>query len=130
MEFRILGPTEVLDGGRRVPLPSGRGRALLALLVLHAGEPVSADRLIDELWGEGPPQTARTVVHGLVSRLRHVGPTKSFEAFRDEIGPGVEGAHLPVCGFFAEVLPAATSSVPGCGGPRRAPVLGRALANR
>jgi len=70
MEFLILGPTEVLDGGRRVPLPSGRGRALLALLVLHAGEPVSADRLIDELWGEDPPLTARTVVHGLVSRLR------------------------------------------------------------
>ena len=72
MEFRILGPTEVLDRGRRVPLPSGRGRALLVLLVLHAGEPVSADRLIDELWGEDPPPTARTVVHGLVSRLRRV----------------------------------------------------------
>ena len=70
MEFRILGPTEVLAGGRLVPLPSGRGRALLALLVLHAGEPVSADRLIDELWGEDPPPTARTVVYGLVSRLR------------------------------------------------------------
>ncbi|MGH2381010.1 MAG: BTAD domain-containing putative transcriptional regulator, partial [Candidatus Limnocylindria bacterium] len=72
MEFRILGPTEVVDGERRVPLPSGRGRALLALLALHAGEPVSADRLIDELWGEDPPPTARTVVHGLVSRLRGV----------------------------------------------------------
>jgi DNA-binding SARP family transcriptional activator len=72
VEFRILGPTEVLDEGRRVSLPGGRGRALLALLVLHAGDPVSADRLIDELWGEGPPQTARTVVHGLVSRLRGV----------------------------------------------------------
>ena len=72
MEFRILGPTEVLDGGRRRPLPSGRGRALLALLALQAGEPVSADRLIDELWGDDPPPTARTVVHGLVSRLRRV----------------------------------------------------------
>ena len=68
MEFRIRGPTEVLDGGRRVPLPSGRGRALLVLLVLHSGEPVSTDRLIDELWGEDPPPTARTVVHGLVSK--------------------------------------------------------------
>ena len=72
MEFRILGPTEVLDGGRRLPLPSGRGRALLALLALHAGEPISADRLIDELWGEEPPPTARTVVQNLVSRLRRV----------------------------------------------------------
>jgi DNA-binding SARP family transcriptional activator len=72
MEFRILGATEVLDGRRRIQLPSGRGRALLALLALHAGEPVSADRLMDELWGEDPPPTARTVVHGLVSRLRRV----------------------------------------------------------
>src|SRR5712691_3843726 len=63
---------EVLDLNRRVDLPSGRGRALLALLVLHAGEAVSADRLIDELWGEHPPATASTVIQGLVSRLRKV----------------------------------------------------------
>jgi DNA-binding SARP family transcriptional activator len=83
MEFRILGLMEVLDGGRRLPLPRGRGRALLALLVLHAGEPVSADRLIDELWGESPPPTARTVVHGLVSRLRSV-----LEPGRGKARPG------------------------------------------
>jgi DNA-binding SARP family transcriptional activator len=83
MEFRILGPTEVLDGERQVPLPGGRGRALLAMLVLHAGEPVSADRLIDELWGESPPPTARTVVHGLVSRLRGV-----LEPGRGKARPG------------------------------------------
>jgi DNA-binding SARP family transcriptional activator len=80
MEFRILGPTEVLDGGRRVLLPSGRGRALLALLALHAGDPVSADRLIDELWGEDPPSTARTVIHGLVSRLRRLLEPRSGKA--------------------------------------------------
>ncbi|MFN2524738.1 MAG: BTAD domain-containing putative transcriptional regulator [Actinomycetota bacterium] len=70
MEIRILGSTEVLDGTRRVELPWGRGRALLALLILHAGEAVPAERLIDELWGEHPPPTAGTVVQGLVSRLR------------------------------------------------------------
>jgi DNA-binding SARP family transcriptional activator len=70
LEFQILGSMEVLDGTRRVDLPAGRGRALLALLVLHAGETVSAERLIDELWGEHPPATAPTVVQGLVSRLR------------------------------------------------------------
>ena len=85
MEFRILGPTEVLDGGRRVPLPSGRGRALLVLLVLHAGQPVSADRLIDELWGEGPPPTARTVVHGLVSKLRGLLEPSSGKARLDTL---------------------------------------------
>lgn len=70
MEFLILGSTEVLDGNRRMALPTGRGRALLALLILHAGQPVSGERLIDELWGEHPPPTARTVLHGHVSRLR------------------------------------------------------------
>jgi DNA-binding SARP family transcriptional activator len=70
MEFRILGSTEVLHGARRIAIPSGRGRALLALLILHAGQPVSAERLIDELWGEHPPPTARTVLHGHVARLR------------------------------------------------------------
>ena len=70
MEFRILGPLEVLDDGRPVALPGGRGRALLALLILHAGEVISADRLIDELWGESPPPTATTALQGLVSTLR------------------------------------------------------------
>ena len=70
MEFRILGSMEVLDGARRVELPSGRGLSLLGLLTLHAGEPVAAERLIDELWGGDPPVTAATVVQGLVSRLR------------------------------------------------------------
>jgi DNA-binding SARP family transcriptional activator/tetratricopeptide (TPR) repeat protein len=70
VEFRILGPLEVLDDGRPVALAGGRGRALLALLILHAGEVVPADRLIDELWGENPPPTATTALQGLVSNLR------------------------------------------------------------
>jgi DNA-binding SARP family transcriptional activator len=70
VEFRVLGQLEVLDGDQRVPLPRGRGRALLALLVLRAGEVVSTDRLIDWLWGETPPPTAITALHGLVSTLR------------------------------------------------------------
>ena len=81
MDFRILGSTEVLDGTRRVELPAGRGRALLALLILHAGEPVAADRIVDELWGEDPPRTADTVVQGLVSRLR-----RAFEPGRGRGG--------------------------------------------
>src|SRR2546428_552211 len=48
MEFRILGSMEVLDGTRRIDLPAGRARALLALLVLHAGETVPAERPIEE----------------------------------------------------------------------------------
>jgi DNA-binding SARP family transcriptional activator len=70
MDFRLLGVTEVLAETGPVELPSGRGRALLAILALQAGRPVPTDRLVDELWRGLPPATAVTVVHGLVSRLR------------------------------------------------------------
>src|SRR5213593_1763090 len=61
---------EVVDEGRRLELPAGRARALLALLVLHVGQVVTAERLIDDLWGEQPPPTANTIVQGLISKLR------------------------------------------------------------
>ena len=70
MQFRILGSLEVRDDDRLVPLPAGRARALLALLILRAGEVVSADRLVDDLWGETPPPTAGKALQGLVSALR------------------------------------------------------------
>lgn len=70
MEFRILGPLEVIDGERPVALPKGRARALLGFLILHAAEVLSTDRLIDALWGETPPKTAITVLQGLVLNLR------------------------------------------------------------
>src|SRR4249920_3571150 len=70
MEFRILGPLEAVEGGRAVELPRQKHRALLATLLLHAGEPVSADRLIEDLWGESPPRTARDALQNYVSLLR------------------------------------------------------------
>ena len=70
MEFRLLGPLEVVEGDRSLPLGRGRQRALFALLLLHANEVVSTDRLIDELWGEAPPRTALKGVQVYVSRLR------------------------------------------------------------
>jgi DNA-binding SARP family transcriptional activator/streptogramin lyase len=72
MEFRILGPVEVVDGGRVVPLGPSRQRALLALLLLHANDVVSRDRLIDDLWGERAPETAAASLHTYVSQLRKV----------------------------------------------------------
>ena len=68
--FRILGPLEVLDDGRLVPLGGTRQRAVLAILLLHRGESVPVDRLVDELWGEQPPGTATKTVQVYVSRLR------------------------------------------------------------
>ena len=70
MEFRILGPLEALDGGRVVGLGGTRQRALLAVFLLHRGETLSTDRLIDELWGESPPATATKSVQVYISRLR------------------------------------------------------------
>jgi DNA-binding SARP family transcriptional activator len=59
MEFRILGPVEAGDARRPVALGGPRPRAVLAVLLLARGDVVSVDRLIDELWGEQPPATAR-----------------------------------------------------------------------
>ncbi|MGH3116211.1 MAG: BTAD domain-containing putative transcriptional regulator [Gaiellales bacterium] len=70
MEFRILGPIEVVDRGVPLPLGGRKQRALLALLLLNVDEVVSADRLIDALWGEGPPRTAPTSLQNSVSHLR------------------------------------------------------------
>jgi DNA-binding SARP family transcriptional activator/class 3 adenylate cyclase len=70
MDFRILGPLEVLDEGRHVALVGSKQRALLGLLLVNAGETLSTDRLIDELWGERPPATAAKTVQVHISRLR------------------------------------------------------------
>jgi DNA-binding SARP family transcriptional activator/streptogramin lyase len=70
MDFRILGPLEVLDQGRRVSVRRGKDQALLAFLLLHPNEFVSSDRLIDELWGERPPATAAKILQNAVSQLR------------------------------------------------------------
>ena len=70
MRFRILGSLEVLDGQQTVRLGAAKQRTLLAVLLLHANEPVSTDRLIDELWGERAPATADKLVQGYVHALR------------------------------------------------------------
>jgi DNA-binding SARP family transcriptional activator len=70
MEFRILGPLEVVEDGRPVALERRRLRALLAFMLLNANEPVSADRLVDEVWGPDPPKTAAASLQNYVSRLR------------------------------------------------------------
>jgi ABC-type transport system substrate-binding protein/DNA-binding SARP family transcriptional activator len=72
LDFRILGPLEVAGESGPLDLPAGKPRALLAVLLLHRGEIVSVDRLVDELWGERPPPTAAKNVQGYVGRLRRV----------------------------------------------------------
>jgi YVTN family beta-propeller protein len=81
MDYRILGPLEVSDGDRPLALGGEKQRALLAVLLLHAGEVVSADRLIDDLWGERSPPGAPGALQARISRLR-----KALDA---------DGARLP-----------------------------------
>ena len=70
MDFRILGPLEAVAEGRVVALDAPKQRALLAILLLHANEPVGSDRLIDDLWAGRPPATAGKVLQTYVSKLR------------------------------------------------------------
>jgi DNA-binding SARP family transcriptional activator len=70
MDFRILGPVEVADGDSLVGLTGAKQRALLAALLLQANEVVSADRLIEDLWGEQSPDSGRTALQVRISQLR------------------------------------------------------------
>lgn len=108
MDYRILGPLEVRDGSRRLVLGGERQRAVLAILLLHRNEVVSADRLIDGLWGEAPPAGARRTLRAYVSKLRRAmvanGATPAVDQGADrEPGDGVlmTRGH----GYVLEVLP-------------------------
>ena len=84
MRFGILGSLEVFADGRAVALGRGKQRALLAVLVIHANETLSAERLIDELWGERPPVSAAKTLQVHISRLR-----KALEQPAGDGGDGV-----------------------------------------
>ena len=75
------GRLEVVRQGRVLEIGAGKGRTLLAVLLLHANEVVSTDRVIDALWGERAPATAPKIVQGYVSQLR--------KAFSCESGGGI-----------------------------------------
>jgi DNA-binding SARP family transcriptional activator len=72
MEFRLLGRLEVVEDGSPLRLDRRLSRAVLAYLLLHANEPVSGDRLLDELWGPRPSRNAMASLQNYVSRLRKV----------------------------------------------------------
>ena len=72
MEFRVLGPLEVFGDGRPLLVTSARQRALLALLILNANRVLTPDRIIDELWGETPPESGTKTVVFHVGKLREI----------------------------------------------------------
>ncbi|MFI6228950.1 BTAD domain-containing putative transcriptional regulator [Micromonospora echinospora] len=72
MEFRVLGPTEVTDGGRSLAIGGPKPRAALAALLLEANRIISVEGLVDAVWGEQPPPSAVNALQTYVSRLRRV----------------------------------------------------------
>ncbi|MDX6399458.1 MAG: hypothetical protein QOF27_64, partial [Gaiellaceae bacterium] len=70
MEFRILGPLEVVEDGRPISIRRGKDQTLLVYLLLHANEVIPSGRLIDVLWDERPPPTASKILQNAVSHLR------------------------------------------------------------
>src|SRR6266516_98411 len=78
-EFSLLGPLAANCNGDPIALGGQKRRALLAALLLEANKVVSRDRLIDALWGEDPPETARNTVQVYVSQLRKLLPKGMLE---------------------------------------------------
>jgi DNA-binding SARP family transcriptional activator len=108
VELGVLGPLQVIADGRELPLGSLQQRAVLALLLINLGEPVSRDRFVDELWGERPPASAGHAVQVYVSGIR-----KSLRGCAVEIrsaGSGylleVESDRVDACRFEQLVLDA------------------------
>jgi YVTN family beta-propeller protein len=103
MDYRILGPLEVYDGeGQAVDLGGRQQRLVLAMLLLHRNEVVSADRLIDVVWGEQAPPRAPKNLQIHVSRLR-----KALEAASRSGGTESEKAvvRTRANGYLLEVAP-------------------------
>jgi DNA-binding SARP family transcriptional activator len=92
-EFRILGPLEASGEDGPLSLGGPKQRALLALLLVHANETVSTERIIDELWGEQPPRTAASSLQNFVAQLRRL------------LGPDVLATRAP--GYVLRVDPGA-----------------------
>jgi DNA-binding SARP family transcriptional activator len=108
VELGVLGPLQVIADGRELPLGSLQQRAVLALLLINLGEPVSRDRFVDELWGERPPASAGHAVQVYVSGIR-----KSLRGCAVEIrsaGSGylleVDSDRVDACRFERLVLEA------------------------
>jgi DNA-binding SARP family transcriptional activator len=93
MEFRILGPLEVLEGDRTLEVSGQRQRSLLALLLLNANQVVSSSRLIEELWAGEASESHAGALHASVSRLRK------------SLGPGAELLAAPPVGYLIKLAP-------------------------
>jgi WD40 repeat protein/DNA-binding SARP family transcriptional activator/ABC-type cobalamin/Fe3+-siderophores transport system ATPase subunit len=110
VEFRVLGPLEVRHEGRVIPLGGRKQRVVLAYLLLRANQVVPAERLIDEVWGEEPPEAARNALQSYVSRLRaSLGGGRRIEGRPPGYALHVEDDELDAQRFEALVREARTA---------------------
>ncbi len=102
LQIRVLGPLEIVLGGRPVDLGGLKARALVARLLIDRGLIVSVDRLIDSLWGyhegDGAEIALRSTISRLRKRLREAGVTEDIIATRAPgLRPGRGRRRAPTC---------------------------------
>ncbi|MGW2420908.1 BTAD domain-containing putative transcriptional regulator [Streptomyces sp. NPDC001709] len=86
MDFRILGCLQVWDGDRLIDIAADKQKAVLAVLLLRAGQTVPVHELEDQVWGDAPPAKARNTLQAYVYRLRQVLKFDSDTALLTEAG--------------------------------------------
>ena len=106
MEFRVLGPLEVVGPRGPIRIAGRRQRGVLAILVVHVGESVSIDRLIDEVWGDDPPSGAQHAVEAHVARLRRALGVDRIETQPSGYRLQAESAEVDLVRFEAQVADA------------------------
>ncbi|WUI01793.1 AAA family ATPase [Spirillospora sp. NBC_00431] len=125
MRIGILGPLDVRDeAARPVEVGGRRLRALLVRLAVEAGRPVSADRLLDDLWDGAPPAGGGNALQALVSRLRGVAGRDLVEHGPAGYRLGIDPAEVDAVAFERGVAAARRENGPA----RRAERLRAALA--
>jgi class 3 adenylate cyclase len=113
MEFKVLGPLEVIGPRGRIKIGSDLQRAILALLILHVGETVSTDHLIDEVWGDDPPPSAQHALGVHVSRLRRALEVDCIESQPHGYRLRAEGSVIDLRRFEALIAEASRAFAGG-----------------
>ncbi len=108
LEVRLLGPFEVLIGGKPVEVPGAKRQALVACLALRSGRVVSTDTLVEALWGSDLPSAPRNAVQHHVTRLRRALGPDTIRLAAD--GYALEGAVVDAM-EFEELLAAARGAL-------------------
>ncbi|MGW0750515.1 BTAD domain-containing putative transcriptional regulator [Streptomyces sp. NPDC002587] len=117
MQIQLLGPVRVMQGGAQIDIPTAGRRAVLGLLGLASGRPVSRAELIDALWHDDPPHTAVNIIQTHVKHLRklleperpHRAPSSLLPSVGDGYGLRTQGCDIDVLSFRAGVSQAAAA---------------------